>query len=187
MVEFQSLANQFLIAMPALGDPNFARTVTVICQHDENGALGVVINRATQLTLRDVLQQLSLPDDKLGDPDRPVYQGGPVQTELGLILHESLGNWDATLAISDSLGLTTSRDILEAVADNRGPPSHILVLGYAGWGSGQLEREMVENAWLSGPIDPNIIFRTPVENRWWQAAALLGIDIANLSAETGHA
>ncbi|MDH3688221.1 MAG: YqgE/AlgH family protein [Gammaproteobacteria bacterium] len=187
MESTQSLANQFLIAMPALMDPNFVRTVTLICQHNEDGALGVVINRSTTLKLHQVLDQLSVPKDNISEPDAPVFLGGPVQTERGLILHEGLGEWETTLPINDMLGLTTSKDILEAIGDNRGPKDCLLALGYAGWGSGQLEREMRENAWLSGPSDNDIIFRTPVEERWPKAAQLVGVDISRLSGQTGHA
>lgn len=187
MRAFQSLTNQFLIAMPALADPNFVRTVTLICQHTEEGALGVVVNRTTDLRLGDVLAQLDLPEDRVRDPDTPVHYGGPVQTERGLILHETLGSWESTLAIGDSLGLTTSRDILEAIAENRGPEESLLALGYAGWSAGQLEREITENAWLSGPADNDIIFRTPMDERWPRAAALLGVDLTMMSREAGHA
>lgn len=183
----ESLTNQFLIAMPALMDPNFARTVTLICQHNEEGALGIVINRTTALTIREVMDQLSVPRDNIKDPELPVFLGGPVQTERGLILHEGIGNWETTLPISEDLGLTTSKDILEAIAENRGPTNCMLALGYAGWGSGQLEREMRENAWLSVPTDNDIIFRTPVDERWPRAAELVGVDITMLSGPAGHA
>lgn len=187
MGELHSLTNHFLIAMPTLADPNFVRTVTLICEHNDDGALGIVINRTTNLTLANVLAQLDLPSDHLENPNTPVYYGGPVQTERGLILHETVGRWESTLPVGDSLGLTTSHDILEAMAESRGPQSSMLALGYAGWSAGQLEREIKENAWLSGPADNDIIFRTPVEERWASAAALLGIDLAMLSREAGHA
>lgn len=183
----ESLANQFLIAMPTLMDPNFVRTVTLICQHSEEGALGVVINRTTTLTVREVLDQLSVPRDQIKNPNAPVFFGGPVQTERGLILHEGIGEWESTLPINDTLGLTTSKDILEAIAENRGPSNCMLALGYAGWGSGQLEREIRENAWLSGPANNDIIFQTPVDERWPRAAELVGVDITMLSGEAGHA
>lgn len=187
MTDFESLENQFLIAMPMLADPNFEKTVTLICQHTENGALGVVINRTTNLKVSEVLEQLSLPVDRLNNPDMPVYIGGPVQTERGLILHDDMGDWDSTLSVSDTLCLTTSKDILEAIAENRGPENCLLALGYAGWGNGQLEREISENAWLSGPVDNDIIFHTPVDERWLKAAEFLGVDIALLSTRAGHA
>ena len=187
MPDFVTLENQFLIAMPMLADPNFEKTVTLICQHNENGALGVVINRTTNLRVSEVLEQLSLPCDGLDNPDMPVHFGGPVQIERGLILHDEAGDWDSTLPVSDSLCLTTSKDILEAIAKNSGPENCLLALGYAGWGDGQLEREISENAWLSGPADNDIIFHTPIEERWPNAAKLLGVDIAMLSTGVGHA
>lgn len=187
MLEPISLANHFLIAMPALADPNFQRTVTLICQHTNEGALGIVINRTTDLTMRDVLQQMNIPMDRTKKPDMPVYYGGPVQNERGFILHRALGSWGATLPVSETLGLTTSRDILEAIAEDRGPADCLIALGYAGWGSGQLEREMAENAWLNGPADYDIIFNAAPETRWMKAAALLGVDLGTLSGEAGHA
>ncbi len=184
---FHGLTNQFLIAMPSLADPNFERTVTLICQHDENGALGIVINRPTQLTLDDVFQQLDLPAKNIDQPDSLIFNGGPVHTERGLVLHSTQGDWDSSLQISDDLTLTTSRDILEAIADNKGPKRCLMALGYAGWGEGQLESEMRQNAWLSGPADENIIFQTPVEDRWTLAAQRLGIDLSLMSSQVGHA
>ena len=187
MSAIPSLANHFLIAMPTLADPNFERTVTLICQHNADGALGVVFNRTTNLVLADIFTQLELPNDKTERADEPVYHGGPVQTECGLILHDGDREWDATLQVGDSLSLTTSRDILEALATNEGPEHCLMALGYAGWGSGQLEREITENAWLSGPAKFDIIFSTPIEKRWTQAAASMGVDLTTMSREAGHA
>jgi len=187
MSQFASLANHFLIAMPALADPNFVRTVTLICQHNEEGALGIVINRTTNLVVGDILQQLELPADESEQAQAPVYFGGPVQTERGLILHEGDRHFESTLPVGTSLGLTTSRDILESMANNDGPRHCLVALGYAGWGSGQLEREISENAWLSGPTDNDIIFRTAVDERWPKAAAGMGVDLNTMSREAGHA
>lgn len=187
MSSFDSLTNHFLIAMPGLLDPNFEKTVTVICQHNEHGALGIVINRTTDLTLGDILRQLDLGNEQGKEQQAPIFSGGPVHTEQGMILHESGGEWDSTLQISETLSLTTSRDILEAMAENRGPPRSILALGYAGWGEGQLEREIKENAWLSGPVDHDIIFGVPVERRWHEAVSRLGVDLSLLSSQAGHA
>jgi putative transcriptional regulator len=183
----ESLTNHFLIAMPNLADPNFHRTVTFICQHNEDGALGIVINRVTNIQLQEVFDQMNIPTTDTTVAQTPVYSGGPVQTERGFILHEGVGGWDATLPIGDHLGLTTSRDILEAMAQNQGPRDCLVALGYAGWGGGQLEQELSENAWLNGPADYDIVFRTPVEERWNQAARLLGVDINQMSGEAGHA
>ena len=186
---FQSLSNQFLIAMPELEDPNFSRTVTLICQHDEKGALGVIINRTVDsLSINDVLRQFSLPKPESGHlGHQPIYVGGPVHNELGLVLHRGLGDWQSTLKVRGQLGLTSSRDVLEAIAHSGGPDDCLLVLGYAGWGAGQLDLEIQQNAWLTVPADPRIIFEIEVEQRWTQAATSLGVDITTLSGSAGHA
>ena len=187
MHEIGSLSNHFLIAMPSLRDPNFARTVTLICEHSSEGAMGIVINRSTDLRLTDILQQMDIDGDGSHNRDTPVYVGGPVQNNRGFLLHEPLGSWESTLTIAPSLGVTTSRDILAALADNTGPQRFLLALGYAGWAAGQLEREIGENTWLSGPADSEILFDTPVEGRWAAAAQHLGVNLASLSSEAGHA
>ena len=186
---FQSLSNQFLIAMPELEDPNFYRSVTLICQHDENGALGVIINRTVEsLSINDVLKQFSLPKPESGHlGHQPIYVGGPVHNELGLVLHRGLGDWQSTLKVGGQLGLTSSRDVLEAISHSGGPDDCLLVLGYAGWGAGQLDFEIQQNAWLTVPVDPRIIFEVEVEQRWAQAATSLGVDITTLSTSAGHA
>lgn len=181
------LTNHFLIAMPAMQDPNFHQTVTYICQHNEEGALGIVINRTIDLTVGDVFNQMKISGTVSTRSDAPVHFGGPVQMERGFILHEDIGSWDSTLKIGSLTGLTTSRDILEAMANNSGPSRAILALGYAGWGAGQLEREIIENAWLNGPADNELIFSTPVQERWSSAAGLLGVDLSLLSSDAGHA
>ena len=181
------LTNQFLVAMPALDDPNFRECVTFICEHNAEGALGIVINRPMNVVLDDVLKQISL---KAEDPDTgasPVYLGGPVQTERGFVIHEPLGQWEATLKVNHSLGVTTSRDVLEAVATGKGPERCFVALGYAGWTAGQLEEEMKSNSWVSTPADSRIIFDTPVELRWQAAARLIGVDLTLLSGDAGHA
>ena len=186
---YPGLVNQFLIAMPELQDPNFSRTVTLICQHDANGALGVVINRPMeQLTLQDILDQFDLSSPASDSPiGAPVYLGGPVQQQLGLVLHEGIGEWGSTLKINDELGLTSSRDILESMSTAQGPDHALLTLGYAGWGAGQLEDEIQDNAWLSVEADCEIIFRTPPKERWQAAAAKIGVDISQLAPGAGHA
>jgi putative transcriptional regulator len=181
------LSNQFLIAMPGLEDPNFFHSVTYICEHNEEGALGLVINRPLQMQLGEILQHIKLEDAEPEARQIPVHLGGPVQQDRGFVLHEPLGDWDATLKVTDRIGITSSIDILEAIARNRGPERSLIALGYAGWGAGQLEREMAENAWLSGPADPEILFNTPDAERWKAAAASLGIDLDLLSGEAGHA
>ncbi|MHB8346665.1 MAG: YqgE/AlgH family protein [Acidiferrobacterales bacterium] len=187
MGDMAFLTNQFLIAMPNLADPNFSRTVTLICEHSSEGAMGLIINRPTDLRLREVLQQMDIEDIDQASLDLPVHLGGPVQGNRGFVVHEPLGNWESTLTVSDTLGVSTSRDILVAIAQNRGPQHSFLALGYAGWAPGQLEREIAENTWLSGPADRSVIFEMPAEQRWGAAANLLGIDLAALSEEAGHA
>lgn len=182
-----SLANNLLIAMPALADPNFARTVTLLCEHSDDGAMGIMINRPTNLALRDVLVQLNIDAGSSPHADAPVYFGGPVQISRGFVLHEPIGNWEATLTVTDTLGVSTSRDILEAIARNEGPDRYLVALGYAGWGAGQLERELSENAWLNVPAAREILFSLPVDERWRAAALLTGVDPTHLSSEAGHA
>jgi putative transcriptional regulator len=187
MTESTYLSNQFLIAMPALADPNFFQTVTYMSEHNAEGALGIVINRPLSLTLGDLLEHLQIPINRPEITAMPVYAGGPVQPEQGFVVHTPVGQWGATLKVTETIGITTSRDILQALADGLGPDQVLVALGYAGWGPGQLEREMVQNAWLSGPADDTILFHTPSEERWAAAAALLGVDLSLLSGEAGHA
>jgi putative transcriptional regulator len=182
-----SLSNHFLIAMPGLDDPNFHHTTTFICEHDENGALGVVINRPLDMQLGEILQHMDIEPCNEEIPSRQVYMGGPVQSDRGFVLHEPSGNWEATLMVTDSIGITSSRDILQAIAEGRGPEKAIITLGYAGWGAGQLEEELAANTWLSGPASSKIVFETPSEKRWQAAAALLGVDLNLLSSDAGHA
>lgn len=193
MTEFESLANQFLIAMPSLDDPNFERSVTLICEHTSEGALGLIINKATSLNLGQVFEQLELArDDDAEDaplPDQPVMHGGPVATSRGFVLHDADGDeddWDSTLRLAGGLRLTTSRDIMEAMARGNGPENALFALGYAGWTAGQLETEMAENAWLSVERSDELIFNTPIDQRWDAATRLLGIDPSRLSSVAGH-
>lgn len=186
-METEFLTNHFLIAMPALDDPNFARTVTYVCEHNADGAMGIVINRPIDIRLGEVLghMQLASPHEEVGR--RPVLLGGPVQRERGFVLHTPPGQWGSTLRVTDRIGVTTSRDILVAMADGSGPARVLVALGYAGWGAGQLEKEMADNSWLSGPADESILFDVPFEDRWTAAAALLGVDLERLSSQVGHA
>ena len=181
------LNNHFLIAMPALADPNFSHTVSYICEHTSQGAMGVVINRPTDLVLGDLLEQLNI---EAGDEEiarTPIYQGGPVQIDRGFILHQPLGDWDSTLPVTEEIGLTMSQDIIEAIAHGMGPKKYHIALGYAGWDEGQLEEELLSNAWLSGPADKVIVFDEPVERRWQAAASALGVELNLLSTDVGHA
>ncbi|BCU05411.1 YqgE/AlgH family protein [Allochromatium tepidum] len=182
-----SLTNHLLIAMPGLQDPNFARTVTYICEHTEHGAMGIVINRPLEVTLGALLDQLEIPALRPGVGSTPVYQGGPVQTDRGFVLHTAGYSYDSTLNITPDISVTTSRDILEAIAGGEGPDQVLIALGYAGWGSGQLEQEMSANAWLNGPASNEIIFRMDPSARWMAAAQLLGVDLNLMSGEAGHA
>ena len=180
-----NLTNHFLIAMPMLDDPNFFHTVTYICAHSDDGAMGIVINRPMEVSLGDVFEHMNIDADDMGAGLLPIYQGGPMQPERGFVLHQPVGKWNAMLT-SGNMGMTTSRDILEAIAQGTGPQKAFVALGYAGWGSGQLEQEMADNAWLSGPADASIIFDIPAEQRWQAAASRLGIDLNLLSTEAGH-
>jgi putative transcriptional regulator len=183
----RSLQGQFLIAMPGMGDPNFAGTVAYICKHDEDGALGIVINRPTDMTLGEIFEQLSL---EVGDETQgmqPVLNGGPVQPDRGFVLHQSDQGFDSTVDPAADVKVTVSQDILTTMAKGDGPTPAIVALGYAGWASGQLESELAANAWLCTPADPAIIFSTPFAERWKAAAALLGVDILQMTNYAGHA
>ncbi|GIX21962.1 MAG: UPF0301 protein [Gammaproteobacteria bacterium] len=186
-METTSLKNHFLIAMPALADPNFHGTVTLLCEHDEKGALGLVLNRPSTLSLGELLAQLEIPCNDPALAARPVHAGGPVNPESGFVLHRPPGQWTSSLIVSDALALTTSLDILQALAAGEGPSDFIVALGYAGWGAGQLEQELAANAWLTHPADPDMIFTTPPEALWNAAARAIGIDPDRLSSEAGHA
>ena len=184
----QYLTDHFLIAMPTLEDDNFTQSVTYICEHSAEGAMGVTINRPSDIVLKEVLDQsnIEILRDEIGD--ETIFQGGPVHPDRGFILHDkSEHNWESSLDITDNLQLTSSKDILEAIAIDKGPQEHLITLGYAGWGSGQLEHEIANNIWLSCPATEDIIFHTPVEKRWESAASLLGIDLQLLSNDAGHA
>ena len=183
-----SLKNHFLIAMPGLDDPNFSRTVTYICDHDENGAMGIVINRPSELNLADVLEHMGIDNHDPVTSDQIVYIGGPVQEERGFVLHSpNSGDWKSSIAVTDDIGITTSRDILEAMALGQGPAKSLVALGYAGWGAGQLEAEIKDNAWLSGPADAAVLFDLPPDQRWSAAARIIGVEVALMSNDAGHA
>lgn len=186
-----SLTNHLLIAMPALNDPNFEKSVSYICEHNNEGAMGIVINRPMGLTFADLCDQLDIEITDSDVESLPIYNGGPVETERGFILHSPIGEWESTLAVSDNIGLTMSQDIIQAIAegydsDNTPPDKFIITLGYAGWGEDQIEDEIAENVWLNVPASKDILFNTPVEQRWTAAAATLGIDLQQLSTDIGH-
>lgn len=181
------LTNQFLIAMPNLADPNFYRTVTFLCAHNSEGAMGIVINRPLGVNLGEILGHMEIPLDNIQVQTMPVCQGGPVQKERGFVIHRPAGSWDAVLPVSQDVAVATSRDILAAIASGQGPDDVVVALGYAGWGAGQLERELAENAWLSAPVNLDILFQAPFERRWEMAVQMLGVDLSRLSVEAGHA
>jgi putative transcriptional regulator len=180
------LNNQFIIAMPGLADPNFFHTVTYLCQHTQQGALGIVVNRSAEMKLGEVFKQMNIRVTSLCAAEALVFAGGPVQQERGFVLHTGGGDWDATLAVSASISLTTSRDVIEAIAVGEGPEQYLVALGYAGWGEGQLEREILANAWLNTQCSQQVLFDTPVNRRWQAAAEQLGIDINQLTTQAGH-
>lgn len=180
------LSNQFLIAMPNLTDPGFFHTVTYLCQHSDEGALGIVINRQIDMKLGDIFKQMDIKVTLPEAAQAEVFSGGPVQKERGFVIHSPCGSWDSSIAISDHIALTTSRDVLEAIAKGEGPKAFLVALGYAGWGEGQLEKEMIDNAWLSTPCGHDILFNTPIDQRWQAAASQIGIDINQLTTPAGH-
>jgi len=188
-----NLTNNLIIAMPGLADPMFEKTVSFICQHTDQGAMGITINRPTDISFSQLLSQLNIQlDDSLASvfASTPVYLGGPVETGHGFILHSNDTNsdgWAQTLRINEQISLSSSKDILQAIALGNGPSEYLVTLGYAGWGSGQIENEMTENSWLNVPADNKIIFQTPFEKRWESAALKLGVDIHLISNDIGHA
>jgi putative transcriptional regulator len=183
----ESLVNQLLIAMPGMADPNFSSTVTLICEHNDEGALGIVINRPLNLRLGSLFEQLHVGNPDPAALDHPVMMGGPVGPERGFVLHDSAHRYENSLAVSGDICLTLSRDVIDAMAGGRGPQKSLVALGYAGWGAGQLEAEMLANAWLNVAATPAIVFDLPFADRWAAAARALGVDLALLSPEAGHA
>ncbi|OAI53429.1 hypothetical protein AYO46_03365 [Betaproteobacteria bacterium SCGC AG-212-J23] len=173
--------------MPSMADPYFSKTLTYICEHNDQGALGLVVNRPIDMTLKALFERLSMqmPDRK--SADAPIYFGGPVQTDRGFVLHAPAGDWQSTLRVRDLIGLTTSKDILEAVGRGEGPERMLVTLGYAGWSPGQIEHELSQNAWLTVEARDGIIFDTPSEERLPAAMELLGVDYARLQDSAGHA
>lgn len=182
-----SLTNQLLIAMPGMLDPNFSTTVTLICEHNDEGALGIVINRPLDLKLGGLFEQLDVKDPDPAISERPVVLGGPVGPERGFVLHNPGGRYENSLAVSSDIQLTLSRDVIDAMASGAGPSRSLVALGYAGWEPGQLENEMLANSWLNVPASPDIVFDLPFNERWMSAAKKLGIDISRISPDAGHA
>jgi len=182
-----SLTNQLLIAMPGMADPHFSSTVTLICEHNDDGALGIVINRPLQLKMSGLFEQLDVTDADPGAANVPVVLGGPVGPERGFVLHDSGNVYENSVIVSDEIHLTLSRDVIDEMADGNGPGKTLVALGYAGWEPGQLEHEMLANSWLNVPATANIVFDTPFDERWSSAAHSLGIDISQISPDAGHA
>ena len=182
-----TLTGHFLIAMPGLAEPPFSRGVALLCQHDEDGAVGLLVNQLSEYRFGDVLAQMKLEcaDDDLADA--PVLIGGPVQQERGFVLHREAGDWESSYRINADWAVTTSRDILVAMAAGEGPRQAIMVLGYAGWDAGQLEQELMANAWLTAEACGRVVFDTPLEERWSAAAGLVGVDPLQLPGYAGHA
>ncbi|MHB1228704.1 MAG: YqgE/AlgH family protein [Halothiobacillus sp.] len=182
------LKNTLLVAMPNVADPNFSHSVTYVCEHSDDGAMGITITRPLDnITLGDILDHMKISCSNPTIRGRPVYMGGPVAMERGFILHTPHGGWESTLEITPDIGLTTSKDILQALADGAGPARAVIALGYSGWSAGQLETELTENTWLTIDATPALIFDYPIEERWLAAARSLGIDMNLLSTEAGHA
>jgi len=182
-----NLTGHFLIAMPSLNDSFFNQAVTYICEHDEAGSFGLIINQQTDIHLKQVIKEMKIESDEDYQSEQSVFIGGPVDQGRGFILHRPTGNWSSSLIVNDNVALTTSKDILQAIANNKGPEDCLVALGYAGWSAGQLEQEMADNTWLSCPADEQIIFNTPVEERWKAAAKLIGVDLSLMSNDAGHA
>lgn len=182
-----NLTDHFLIAMPNMVDPNFSRTLTYVCEHNDQGALGLVVNRPIDMTLSALLAQVEIAHNEPTLQKVPVHFGGPVQLDRGFVLHQPVGDWQSTLAVNGRIGLTTSKDILVAVGTGQGPDRLLVTLGYAGWAPGQLENELAQNAWLTVQAQPEVIFDLPSEERLPAAMQLLGIDFASLSEQAGHA
>lgn len=182
-----NLTGHFLIAMPAMTDPYFAKSVTYICEHNDEGAMGVVINRPIEMTMDKLFEQIHIQLSEHPIAHKSVYFGGPVQIDRGFVLHQPAGDWKSTIAVLGNTALTTSIDILEAIAQGDGPEKMLVTLGYAGWAAGQLEMEIGQNAWLSVPATDTIIFDTPNADKLTAAMGLLGVDLAQLSVDVGHA
>ncbi len=182
-----NLTHHFLIAMPGMVDPNFARTLTYLAEHNEQGALGVIVNRPIDMDLASLFERIELPMETEAFARQPVYFGGPVQTDRGFVLHRPAGDWHSTLKVNDEVALTSSRDVLQSIGTTGEPREALVALGYAGWDAGQLEQELADNAWLTVPADLAIVFGLPPEERLAAAMQTLGIDFARLSDSAGHA
>ncbi|GJM11772.1 MAG: UPF0301 protein [Pseudohongiella sp.] len=182
------LENQFLIAMPQMGDSYFANTVTYLWKHNDDGALGIVINKPLEACIADIFDELEIECSIEAGPFRetPVLAGGPVERDKGFIIHDAQQSWESSISVSDEISICTSKSILEDIANGNGPDNYLVALGCAGWDAGQLEREIVTNAWLTVPADPALIFSNDYDNKTQRAASLLGIDLQQLAPDAGH-
>lgn len=182
-----SLRDHFLLAMPDLNEGLFAHSITYLCEHGESGAMGIIVNQPLDLSVAEIFEHLDI-EPRRDFSREPVFAGGPVQIDHGFVLHPADGaEWDASLRVTDEINLTTSRDILRAIAEEQGPRDYLIALGYAGWTAGQLEEELGRNAWLTVPADSRILFATPWQRRLSAAADRLGIDMNLISGQAGHA
>lgn len=183
-----NLTDHFLISMPAMADdPLFGKSLTYICEHNEQGALGIMVNRPLEMSLKALMEHIGLPVDNERLETEWIYLGGPVNMDRGFVLHQPIGDWQATLDVNGEVGLTSSKDILEAVAAGQLVDRYLVSLGFAGWTAGQLEHELAQNSWLTVKADVDIIFALPAEQRFNAAMQMLGIDLASLAEEAGHA
>lgn len=189
MTDEAFLKHQFLIAMPSLEDEQFHHSVSLLCEHNDDGAIGLVINKPTELKLTAMLDQLGLEHGVLDEqhPDASVFWGGPVQPERGFVVHRGPGGWESSMSLGRNLYITTSRDVLRAIGRGEGPREFLVMLGYAGWDAGQLESEILHNAWLNTQVNEQILFEIPVRDRWQAATRLLGVDVTQLAGDAGHA
>ncbi len=186
-IEDDNLTGHFLIAMPGMLEGHFNQSVTYICEHDENGCFGLIINHQTNIPLQQITREMQIEGHSRALQSNHVYLGGPVETGRGFVLHRPAGHWKSSLAINERIALTTSRDILQSIAEDQGPDDAIVALGYAGWAAGQLEQELSRNTWLNCPADEQILFDIPAAERWRAAANILGVDLTLLSQDAGHA
>ena len=185
-----NLTDHFLIAMPAMDDPYFSKSLIYIAEHNDQGALGIIVNRPINMNLATLFEKIDVPFESATSTNManlPVFFGGPVQTDRGFVLHRPVGDWQSTLAVNQDVGLTSSRDVLQAVARQGQPHEIVVTIGYSGWGAGQLEHELAQNAWLTVPADPHILFDLPYEERLPSAMEILGIDFTHLAEHAGHA
>lgn len=183
-----SLSNHLLIAMPSLADPNFQRTVIYVCEHQKEGAVGLIINRPLEYPMRIVFEQLNIASTAVGEQsEKPLLFGGPIQPERGFVMHREPTQWRSSLSLLDDVTVTTSNDIIRAIADNKGPKNPLVMLGYTGWEEHQLELEVKNNIWLVCPYNAELLYDVPFDKRWERAGTLIGVDMHRLSSVTGHA